>query len=75
MKDFFKKPTVLSFIGGVAATVVGTKFLKSSTARKIAVNSIASGLKLKDDAVSTYETIREDAQDLCYEAKSKNDGE
>ena len=41
----------------------------------LAVNSLASGMKLKDDAMATYETIKEDAKDICYEAKAKNEGE
>ena len=32
-------------------------------------------MKLKDDAMATYETIKEDAKDICYEAKAKNEGE
>ena len=61
MKDLLKNKTVLSFVGGIAATM--------------AVNSLASGMKLKDDAMATYETIKEDAKDICYEAKAKNEGE
>ena len=75
MKDYLKNKTVLSFVGGIAATIVGAKFLKSDKARTMAVNSLASGMKLKDDAMATYETIKEDAKDICYEAKAKNEGE
>ena len=73
MKDLLKNKTVLSFVGGIAATIAGAKFLKSDKARTMAVN--ASGMKLKDDAMATYETIKEDAKDICYEAKAKNEGE
>ena len=75
MKDLLKNKTVLSFVGGIAATIAGAKFLKSDKARTMAVNSLASGMKLKDDAMATYETIKEDAKDICYEAKAKNEGE
>ena len=47
MKDLLKNKTVLSFVGGIAATIAGAKFLKS----------------------------KEDAKDICYEAKAKNEGE
>ena len=57
MKDLLKNKTVLSFVGGIAATIAGAKFLKSDKARTMAVNSLASGMKLKDDAMATYETI------------------
>ena len=72
MKDLLKNKTVLSFVGGIAATIAGARFLKSDKARTMAVNS---GMKLKDDAMATYETIKEDAKDICYEAKAKNEGE
>ena len=54
MKDLLKNKTVLSFVGGIAATIAGAKFLKSDKARTMAVNSLASGMKLKDDAMATY---------------------
>lgn len=75
MKDLLKNKALLSFVGGVVATVAGTKFVKSDTARKMAVNSLASGMKLKDDTMATYETIKEDAKDVYYEAKNKKGGE
>lgn len=75
MKDLLKNKAVLSFVGGVVATVATTQFVKSDTAKKVAVRSLASGMKLKDDAVATYETIKEDAQDIYNEAKSQKDGQ
>ena len=33
MKDLLKNKTVLSFVGGIAATIAGAKFLKSDKAR------------------------------------------
>lgn len=62
MKDFIKSAAVLSFVGGGVAIVAGDKFIKSDKARTIAVNSLASGMKFK-----------EDAKDICYEAKAKNE--
>lgn len=73
MKDFIKNAAVLSFVGGVVAAVSGGKFIKSDKARTIAVNSLASGMKFKDDAMAADETIKEDAKDICYEAKAKNE--
>jgi len=75
MKDILKSKTVLSFIGGMAMAIVGSKFAKSEQARKIAVNSLAAGMKLKDDTLATYETIKEDAKDIVYEARNKKAGE
>lgn len=75
MKELFKNKVVLSFVGGVAAAVAGSKFLKSKKAREVAVNSLANSMKLKSDAMVAYETLKEEAKDICYEAKSKNHGE
>lgn len=75
MKNFLTKKTTLSFLGGAACMLAGSKFVKSDKARELAVNSLASGMKLKDDAMATYETIKEDAKDICYEAKNKKEGE
>lgn len=75
MKDIIKNKAVLSFVGGVIMTVAGSKFAKSKQARKLAVNSLAAGMKLKDDTLATYETIKEDAKDIVYEAKNKKAGE
>lgn len=41
MKDLFKNKLLWSFVGGVAATVAGSKFAKSDCARKAAVKSVA----------------------------------
>lgn len=75
MKSLLKNKVFLSFVAGVVTTVAGSKFVKSDTARKVAVNSLASGMQFKDEAKATYETIKEDAQDIVYEAKAKKDGE
>ena len=44
MKDLFKNKLLWSFVGGVAATVAGSKFVKSDCARKAAVKSVATGM-------------------------------
>ncbi len=59
MKDLFKNKLLWSFVGGVAATVAGSKFAKSDCARKAAVKSVATGMQLKDQALASYDTIVE----------------
>jgi hypothetical protein len=66
------KPTkaeVLTFATGALAALVGAKFAKSKTARKLAVHGVAGGLKLRDDTARTLESIREEAQDIYEEAR------
>ena len=73
MKELFKNKLLWSFVGGVAATVAGSKFVKSDCARNAAVKSVAAGMQIKDDALATYDTIVEDAKDSYAEAKSKKE--
>ena len=73
MKDLFKNKLLWSFVGGVAATVAGSKFAKSDCARKVAVKSVATGMQLKDRALVSYDTIVEDAKDIYAEVKSKKE--
>ena len=73
MKDFFKNKLLWSFVGGVAATVAGSKFAKSDCARKAAVKSDATGMQLKDQALASYDTIVEDSKDIYAVAKSKKE--
>ncbi|MDR2448321.1 MAG: DUF6110 family protein [Treponema sp.] len=66
-------PRVLYFIGGSAATILGGKLLKSKQARKAAVQIMAGGLKLQDDVMTAFESLKEEAQDIYNEAKQKSD--
>lgn len=69
------KKIIASFAGGVITALVGNRIIKTDKARTIAVNSLATGMKIKDDVVASYETIKEDALDIVNEAKNKKDGE
>ena len=59
------------FAAGVTAAIVGKNVLKSPKTREVFVSGIAKGMQLRDDARETLKNMREDAEDLCYEAKSK----
>jgi hypothetical protein len=62
---------LLAFIGGAVAAVIAPKVLKSNCVRKAAVRAVAKGMQLQDSAVSAFEEIREDAQDIYCEAKDR----
>lgn len=66
---------LLAYLGGIATATVGVSILKSAPVRKATVNIVAGGMKLRDDAMTTIETIKEDAQDVYAEARSKAAGE
>ena len=61
---------VLSFIGGIAATVASSQFVKSGAARKVAVKTVATGIKAKDATVAAVTSVKEDAQDIVEEART-----
>lgn len=75
MNKIFKSKALWTFVGGMATALVGAKFAKSDKARELAVHSMASTMKMKDDAMATFESLKEDAQDIYHEAKAKNNGE
>lgn len=59
------------FVGGIAAGLLLPPIVKSRAARRAAVCVTAKGMRLKDDAVAAYNTIKEDAQDVYAEAKEQ----
>lgn len=67
--DCFKNEKFLYFVGGVAAATLGVKALKSNTTRKACVSGLAKGMKLHREAQAVFQNMKEDAQDLCYDAK------
>lgn len=64
-----KNEKFLYFVGGVAAAALGVTALKSNTTRKFCVTGLAKGMKLHKDAQAIFQTMKEDAQDLCFDAK------
>lgn len=71
MKKCFKDCRFWCTLGGVAAAIVGEKILKSKKTREICVSGMAKGMKLHQDACVALQNMKEDAQDLCDEAKQK----
>ena len=68
---WYQNPKILCFAGGVAAALVGAKVAKSPKTRELCVAGMAKGMKLQQDARVTLQNMKEDAQDLCAEAKQK----
>lgn len=70
--DFLKDEKVLAFLGGGFAATYGWKALKSNKARQLYVNGLAAGMKLQQDARVMFQDLKEQAEDLCYDAQIKN---
>lgn len=64
-----KNPKFLCVVGGAVAALVGERVLKSAKTREFCVAGMAKGMKLQQDAQVALQNMREDAQDLCHEAK------
>lgn len=65
----------ICFTCGAVAAVVGGKILKSDKARKICVKGMAAGMKLKHDAEVSFQNMKEEAQDICYDAMKEAENE
>ena len=69
MLDILKNEKLWCAVAGAAAIVVGKKVLKSEKTRNLAVTGLAKGMKLQNDAKATFQNIKDEASDICYDAK------
>ena len=67
--DYLKNEKLLCFVGGVVAATYGVKALKSDKTRKACVSGLAKCIKLQNDAQETFKNMKEEAEDICYDAK------
>ena len=65
MKNIFKNEKFWLVAAGAAGVIVGKK------TRQLAVTGLAKGMKLTSDAKSAFQSMKDEAQDLCYEAKEQ----
>ena len=69
LPNCLKNEILLCFVGGAAAAIAGTKILTSEKTRKACVSGLAKCIKIQKDAQATFQSMKEDAQDLCYDAE------
>ncbi len=65
------KPKLYAFLGGVAATILGSAVVKSKQVRKLAVNGVAKGMIVKANAEEAMQSVKDDAEDLVADAKQE----
>ena len=75
MNKLFKNEKFMYMLAGAAAVIVGGKIVKADCRRKAAVNSIAKGMKIRDDAKCALQNMKDEAEDICYDAKLKAESE
>lgn len=59
---------VLLFAGGIAAAIIGTKIIKSQTTKDLTTKGMAGVISAKKDAEETFQDMRENAEDIVYDA-------
>ena len=70
MNKYFKNEKLWCAIGGAAAIIIGKKIVKAKTTRELAVSGLAQGMKLTHDAKEAFQNMKDEASDLCYDAKT-----
>lgn len=71
MKNLFKNEKFWCVVAGAAGVIIGKKVIKSKKTRELAVSGMAKGMKLTHDAKAAFQSMKDEAEDLCYEAKEK----
>lgn len=73
MANIFKNEKFLCALGGAAAVIVGKKILTAKKTRQLAVSGLAKGMKLTHDAKEAFQNMKDEAADICYDAKVEAD--
>ena len=75
MFEFMKKEKNIIFAAGAVFGMFAIKMAQTKKARELAVKGIAKGIQIKDGFMEEVENIKEEALDICEEAKkvAKND--
>lgn len=69
MFDFLKKECALCFLAGAVAGIAGLKAVKTEKMRALAVQGIAQGMLAKDCVMEEVSNLREEAEEICNEAR------
>lgn len=59
---------VVCYVGGIVTACVAKKVVNSPKFRETCVNTLAKGMRLQKDAEAYVQNIKDEAQDLCYDA-------
>ena len=71
MKNFLKNEKLWCVVAGAAAVIVGKKVFTSPKTRSVAVTGLAKGMKLQKDAKAAFQNMKDEASDICYDAKTE----
>lgn len=71
MLSCFKNEKLWCAIGGAVAVIVGKKIVTSKKTRQLAVSGLAKGMKLQSDAKEVFQNMKDEAADICCDAKAE----
>ena len=71
MKNIWKNEKLWCAIAGAATVIIGKKVITSKKTRQIAVSGLAKGMKLQNDAREAFQNMKDEAADICYDAKTE----
>lgn len=71
MLSCFKNEKLWCVIGGAVAVIVGKKIVTSKKTRQLAVSGLAKGMKLQNDAKEVFQNMKDEAADICCDAKAE----
>lgn len=71
MNNILKNEKLWLVVAGAAGALIGRKVLISKKTRELAVSGLAKGMKLTHDAKVVFQDMKDEAEDLCYDAKEK----
>lgn len=71
MNNILKNEKFWCVVAGAAGVIIGKKVLTSKKTRELAVTGMAKGMKLTHDAKAVFQSMKDEAEDMCYEAKEQ----
>ena len=71
MNNILKNEKLWCAVAGAAGVIIGKKVLCSQKTRQLAVTGLAKGMKLTHDAKTAFQNMKDESEDLCYEAKEQ----
>ncbi len=69
--EWYKNKKLWSFAGGIATALIGAKIVKAPKTRQACVKGIAAGMTFKKNAEASIQNLKEDAQDICNDAREE----
>lgn len=65
----------LLFAGGIATAIIGAKIIKSQTTKELATKGMAGVISAKRDAEEAFQDMKENAEDIVFDASAENQQE